>query len=274
MFPWVNGFKWDAGHVIFLGAFYTVVMIVLATVVRALVRSRHHVRVEKVEAFRWKQDFHDLPARDRRCRHELNGEVDSRLCENGFDCRSCAKHPEFVQAAAARADLPKGELFGFPMPLDRLYHRGHTWVRKEKDGTLSVGLDELGARLIGKPERLDLPELGQHLNANATAWSAARNGATVRVLAPIEGTVLATGGPDQGWYLKLRPDGPQPDTRHLLRDGEAVRWMSRELDRLQLLATHGACPALADGGALVEDLGAALPKNEWAAVCGEMLLEP
>jgi hypothetical protein len=74
--------------------------------------------------------------------------------------------------------------------------------------------------------------------------------------------------------LKLRPDTPQPDTRHLLRDGEAVRWMAGELDRLQLLATHGACPALADGGALVEDLGEALPKGEWGAVCGEMLLEP
>jgi glycine cleavage system H lipoate-binding protein len=274
MFPGVNGFKWDAGHVIFLGAFYAVVFVVLATVVRALVRSRRHFRFERADTIRWRQDFRDLPARDRRCRHELNGEVDSRVCENGFDCRGCAKHPEFERAAAAQAALPRGDLFGFPMPLDRLYHRGHTWVRKEKDGTLAVGLDELGARLIGKPERLALPQVGRRVHTNGTGWRVTRNGSTVRVLAPIDGTVVATGGPEQGWYLKLRPDTPAPDTRHLLRDGEAVRWMSGELDRLQLLAMHGACPALADGGAPVADIGDVLPKNEWGAVCGEMLLEP
>ncbi len=267
-------FGWDLGGVIFLGAFFTVVGLVLTAVLRALLRARRDLRLQKAGAIRWKADFHDLPERDRRCRHELNGEVDSRVCENGFDCRSCAKHPDFVRAAAAQAALPPGDLLGFPMPVDRLYHRGHAWVRKENDGTLAVGLDELGARLIGKPERLELPEIGQRLHTNGAGWRVGRNGSTVRVLAPIEGTVLSTGGPDQGWYLKLRPDTPQPDTRHLLRDGEAVRWMSCELDRLQLLATHGACPALADGGAPVADLGDALPKGEWGAVCGEMLLEP
>jgi len=274
MFPGVSGFKWDAGHVVFLGAFYTVVMVVLATFLSALVRTRRDLRFAKAVAIRWKEDFHDLPPRDRRCRHELNGEVESRVCENGFDCRSCAWHPEFERAAAAQAAPLRGDLFGFPMPLDRLYHRGHTWVRKEKDGTLAVGLDELGARLIGKPDQLALPEVGRRLHANGTGWRIKRSGSTLRVLAPIEGTVVATGGPEQGWYLKVRPDTPEPNMRHLLRDGEAVRWMSRELDRLQLLSAGGACPALADGGALVEDLGAVLPKHEWGGICGAMLLEP
>jgi glycine cleavage system H lipoate-binding protein len=273
MFPGVSGFKWDAGHVIFLGAFYAVVMVILATLIRALSRTRRDFRLAKAAAIQWREDFHDLAPRDRRCRHELNGEVDSRLCENGFDCRSCATHPVFEKAAKAQTAFPRGNPFAFPFPLDRQYHRGHTWVRPEADGTLEVGLDELGARLIGAPERIDLPQVGRRVYANGTGWSVRRNGASVRVLAPMDGTVVATGGPEQGWYLKLRPDMPEPNTRHLLRDGEAVRWMSRELDRLQLL-TAGPCPALADGGAPVADIGAVLPKNEWGAVCGAVLLEP
>jgi glycine cleavage system H lipoate-binding protein len=274
MYPGVNGFGWNAGSLIFLGAFYTTVILVLATVVRALLRARRDLRQHRTGAIRWREDFRDLPPRDRRCRHELNGEVDSRVCDNGFDCRSCAKHAEFEKAAVARTESPWGDPFGFPFPLDRLYHRGHTWVREEKSGKVTVGPDELAARLIGTPERLILPEVGQRVHANGTGWSVRRNGSTVRVLAPIDGTVVATGGPDQGWYLRLRPDAPAPDTRHLLRDGEAIRWMSRELDRLQLVASRGACPALADGGAPVEDIGAVLLKSEWAGLCGEMLLDP
>jgi glycine cleavage system H protein len=274
MFPGVNGFEWDAGHIIFLGVFYLVVMLVLATVIRSLLRARRAFRLQKAEAIRWKEDFHDLPLRDRRCRHELNGTVKSRICENGFDCRTCPQHSEFEKAEAARpAPLPPGDLLGFPLPLDRQYHRGHTWVRTEEDGTLTVGLDELAGRLIGKPERLALPAPGSRVHTNGMGWSVGRNGSSVRVLAPVDGTVTATGGTDQGWYLKLRPDTAYPDMRHLLRGGEAVRWMAREMERLQLLATNGA-GAVADGGVPVEDIGAALPKNERDAICGEMLLQP
>jgi len=35
MFPGINGFHWTVGHVIFLGAFFTVLIIIGTTLVRA-----------------------------------------------------------------------------------------------------------------------------------------------------------------------------------------------------------------------------------------------
>ena len=75
MLPWNYGFEWNPGHVIFLGAFYTVVVIVATTVVLALLRARRDLGTHHEEAIRWHSDFHDLPAADRDCRHVLDGRV-------------------------------------------------------------------------------------------------------------------------------------------------------------------------------------------------------
>ena len=74
MLPWNYGFHWTAGTMIFMGAFYTVVVIVASTLFSAALRSRRALRGRQTERIRWAEDFHDLPARDRQCRHVLTGE--------------------------------------------------------------------------------------------------------------------------------------------------------------------------------------------------------
>jgi hypothetical protein len=92
----------------------------------------------------------------------------------------------------------------------------------------------------------------------------------------VDGEVVATGGPDQGWYLKVRPVAADERTfRHLLRGGEVKAWLLREMERLQLaLSAEGAAPTLADGGVPVADIAACYPEADWDAVCGQMFLRP
>jgi glycine cleavage system H protein len=274
MFPWNYGFHWSTGTIIFLGAFYTVLIVIATTVANALWRSWRDMRLQKAEAIRWSSDFHDLPRRDRACRHELSGEVKDRKCPNAFDCRICDAHPRFLAAQHA-ADLTQlePEIYGMPFPTDRLYHRGHTWVKPENDGTVTIGLDELGKRIVGKPDKVDLPPAGMRIHANGTAWRVERRGADVRLLSPVDGEVVATGGPDQDWYLKVKPAGGDVDVRHLLGPAEIKPWIMRELERLQLALGAGGA-TLADGGVPVEDIAAACPGADWDAVCGRMFLEP
>jgi hypothetical protein len=100
-----------------------------------------------------------------------------------------------------------------------------------------------------------------------------RGGAEVRVLAPVDGKVLETGGPAQGWYLRVRPE--TLDVRHLLRGAEVRPWVMREMDRLQLaLARQSGALAMADGGVPMENIPAACPEVDWASLSGEMFLEP
>ncbi len=272
MFPWNYGFHWGPGTLIFLGAFYTVLVVVAATVVSALLRTRRALRHEP-EQIRWRADFHDLPVHDRVCRHVFTGEFQSRACPNAFDCRVCETHKKLVdKRPPTPVAEPEEEICGMSFPLDRFYHRGHTWAHLEADGSMTVGLDDLGQRLLGTPDSLELPRPGARVRANGQAFRVRKRSADVRVLAPVDGEVLETGGPGRGWYLRLKPD--TLDVRHLLRGREVQPWVMREIERLQLsLVRQNATPTLADGGVPVDDMPASCPDANWDDVCGDMFLQ-
>ena len=203
MLPWNYGFHWNTGHIVFLGAFYVVLTIVAVTILAAARRSRKAIMEQRVEQIGWHSDFHDLPPGDRLCRHMLTGEIRQRECPHAFDCRVCETHGKLLERRPLRAaDQGEEDLFGMRFPLDRYYHRGHTWAHPEADGTVTVGLDELGARLLGSPDAVDLPQIGSRVEANGTAFRVHKRGADVRVLAPVDGEVVETGGADRGWYLR------------------------------------------------------------------------
>jgi hypothetical protein len=277
MFPWNYGFHFGAASYIFLGAFYTVLVVVATTILNALWRAHRDLSRGRVEDIRWHSDFHDLSPADRTCRHVLTGELHSRECPHAFDCRQCETHARLIAlhppVPAAEAEA---EVFGMSFPLDRMYHRGHTWARPEADGTVTVGLDDLGSRLLGTPDAVDLPAPGSRVQTSGTAFRIHRREADVRVLSPVDGEVVETGGADRGFFLRVKPLAGPIDMRHLLRGAEVKPWLMRELERLQLALTiEGASvPSLADGGVPVADIAAAYPKTDWDAVCGEMFLEP
>jgi hypothetical protein len=285
MFPWNYGFHFGAASYIFLGAFYTVLLVVATTILNAFWRARRDLGKGSVEDIRWHSDFQDLSAADRTCRHVLTGEFQSRECPHAFDCRQCethakltALHPplQVAQAAAEAAVEAEDELFGMSFPRNRMYHRGHTWARPEADGTVTVGLDDLASRLLGTPDAVLLPQPGSRVRANGTAFRIHKREADVRILSPVDGEVVETGGVDHSFFLRVKPLAGPIDMRHLLRGVEVKPWLMRELERLQLALTmEGASmPSLADGGVPVADIAAAYPKTDWDAVCGEMFLEP
>jgi len=273
MFPGIDGFHWTAGHVVFLSLFFAVVMTIAATVVSAAQRTAHAFRKKRAIEFCWKSDFAELPEAERRCRHELAGRVMSRTCDNAFDCRHCEKFSQFA-VLPARGTVHS---LGLDYPEDRFYHRGHTWVKPEEGGILTVGLDALAEHVIGCADSVKMPEIGSDLEINETAWRMKKNGNEIRVRAPIEGKVVGIGGPEEGWFLKISPRLSASDPvalRHLLRGPEVYGWISRELERLQMqLRAPDTPPSLADGGVLVPGLMDAVPEANWDNVLAETFLE-
>ncbi len=273
MFPGIDGFHWTVAHVLFLSLFFAVALTILATVVSAIWRTAHDFKAHSAIDLCWKSDFKEMPPSDRRCRHELAGRVISRTCDNAFDCRQCTKYSQFAVLPATG----NVSALGLDYSSHPYYHRGHTWVQPAEDGTVTVGLDELAVHLIGDPDSVQLPEIGYELDVNQTAWRMKKNGKEIPVRSPIEGQVVAVGGPSEGWFLKIRPrlETKNPMTfRHLLRGPEVHGWVSRELERLQLqLRAPNTPPALADGGALVPDLMNAVPEADWDGVLADTFLE-
>lgn len=273
MFPFVYGFEWSAGYLIFLGVFFTVAVVVGVTLAMALWRTGRDFRKGRADDVRWKAVFHDLPAEERVCRHAMTGELPGRACEEGFTCGRCEMHGKVAARFEHEPVAAEAAILGMPVPLDRYYHRGHTWVRPLEDGTVAVGLDEMGRRLIGPPDVLELPARGTALRENGPAFRMRKKGSEVQILSPLDATVVEAAEPGEDWLLKLKPERPG-DFAHLLRGDEVRAWYGRELERLELaLAGPGQAPALADGGVLMEDLSEACPRAKWDAVCGELFLD-
>jgi len=161
MFPWSPEFVWDAGHVIFFGAFYSVLAAIAGGLGLAAWRAFRDARDGRLAAVAWHAEFEELPRAARACRHQLTGEAPDRVCEKGFDCRGCGEHAA-LEKLRPRPAAVAGR-FGFDLSLDRFYHRGHTWARPEVDGTVSVGLDDVARRLVGTPDAVVLPPPGTRL---------------------------------------------------------------------------------------------------------------
>jgi glycine cleavage system H lipoate-binding protein len=276
MFPWVYGFHWTVYQVVFLGAFFAAAGVIAVTVSKAVVRMRKDFQSDRDDGILWHADFNDLPEAAKLCRHTFTGEAKKRICGNQFDCGSCDYHPTVVRSEGEIGSMPmydKG-ILGAQLPQDRLYHRGHTWVRREEDGTYTIGLDDFIHRLIGNPDRIDLPAPGAHLHANGTGWIMKKKRSRLRVLAPIDCVVIAQGSIEKGWLLKVRTDEAPLRLGHLLRGEEIAPWIMHEAERLEKMfeMAHVGC-TLADGGELMPDIDKLYPKVDWESVWGNMLLE-
>ncbi|HQT92517.1 MAG TPA: hypothetical protein PL001_10885, partial [Candidatus Kryptobacter bacterium] len=197
MLPWVYGFTWQTGNVMFLTAFYAVAAIIFTTFGVAGARAIRDLKSNHIDEIKWHVDFNELPDFAKSCRHVFTGELNYCVCPNEFDCRTCEMHamvakvPRLTNSSVSsepdregllRSDehgRPHNErysldsdapVYGLDMPADRLYHRGHTWVRKESDGTLAIGLDDFGERLVGRAAQPELPEIGTVVAVNGTGW--------------------------------------------------------------------------------------------------------
>ena len=276
MFPWIYGFHWTPMHIAFLTIFGCVVVVVASTVIIALRRTSKTLTGKSLEKLQWMSEFEDLPLFARACRHQMTGETPSRTCHKEFDCRRCATHSQFLTQMSPELapETTDQSVYGLAMPLDRYYHRGHTWVRPADDGSFTLGLDDLALRMIGKPGQVDLPAVGAEISAQGTGWVMKKGNATLRVLAPMDGVVVEHGSDEEDWYLRIRPKDDTANLTHLLRGTEVRPWILREIERLELaLSPAGLGFSLADGGELVDEMSQHAPEVDWDGVWGSILLQ-
>jgi glycine cleavage system H lipoate-binding protein len=185
--------------------------------------------------------------------------------------------------------LRPGIVAGFELPENLSYHPGHSWALDESPNLMRVGLDDFAARLIGKVERIALPQRGRWVRQGQKLMTVYRDGVQAEVVSPMEGMVtaineavmkdpaLALRDPyGEGWLVTLQAPDPKINFRNLLSGAVARKWMEEAAQRLQarMNLEHGA-PSFAlaqDGGLAVRDLTAELPDADWAELAREYFL--
>ncbi len=103
------------------------------------------------------------------------------------------------------------------IPAELKYTDSHEWVRREADGTVTVGITEFAQDALGDIVYVELPKVGQTLSAGQNCAVVESVKAASDIYAPLAGTVtaineLVTGTPEainqdaySAWMFKLAP---------------------------------------------------------------------
>lgn len=105
------------------------------------------------------------------------------------------------------------------IPGDLKFMKSHEWARKEGDGTVTVGISDHAQGLLGDLVYVELPSVGDHVDAGGGCAVVESVKAASDVYSPMSGTVVRvnqaladkpeTVNEDaygEGWIFVLRPD--------------------------------------------------------------------
>ena len=202
------------------------------------------------------------------------------------------KAPVFAEQLQARqpstAPRPLPNLVnGFQVPDHLRYHPGHTWALSESPNLVRVGMDDFAAKLVGKVEAVGLPQRGQWIRQGQKILSFKKNGVTVEMVSPIEGSVsdvneAVLANPEasrrdpygDGWLLTVQSPDAKTNFRNLMGGALAHTWMEEAVARLlkRLPASTGALVLAQDGGIATDELAAGVPAQEYKTITQEFFL--
>ncbi len=77
------------------------------------------------------------------------------------------------------------------LPGDLLYTNDHEWLRRESDGSVTVGITDHAATALGDLVYVELPEVGQDVDAGGEMAVVESVKAASDVYAPVAGSVVA-----------------------------------------------------------------------------------
>ena len=104
------------------------------------------------------------------------------------------------------------------VPADLKFLSSHEWARVESDGTITIGISDHAQDLMGNIVFVELPEIGQSVDAESDAAIVESVKAASDVYSPLSGEVIEVNSllEDQpeiinsspyedGWFYKLNP---------------------------------------------------------------------
>ena len=223
----------------------------------------------------------------RPCRHALTGRIDApKICTLNYECYHCAFDQMLDEADLVRdTAAPRYKLAsGYRLADGYYYHLGHSWVRFEHGGRVGVGVDDFLVKLLGAPQSLRLPSLGETVEQNQIGWIFGRENHKAGVLAPVTGTVLAVNHkalehPEithedpyhEGWLFMLEPDMPKRNLKGLFFGEDSFKWMEMEAQQLLKLIGPEYENLAATGGKLAGDVFGRFPQIGWRVLTKEFL---
>ncbi len=230
-----------------------------------------------------------LPGDQRACRYMLQGMVSHKICARNYECGTCPYdqmmqdmldyHLVKERPRVKVSDLKKKtKVEGYSLPIDLNYHKGHTWMRREGEDLLKVGLDDFAQQLVGEIKEVKLPQVGEKVDSGEPGFKVRTRFGIAKLRAPISGEVvqvntrlakeptLANSDPyGSGWVLAIKPSEPDAELSQLLEGEEARNWLREEVKKIEEIRKFESAPtpSLPDGGASLGEEDEETRKQRW-----------
>lgn len=127
------------------------------------------------------------------------------------------------------------------LPGDLLYTNDHEWLRREDDGSVTIGVTDHAAKALGDLVYVELPEVGQDVDEGGDMAVVESVKAASDVYAPIGGSILAVNEeladePErinadpygEGWIIRMQPSDGVDESA--LMSPDAYQQFCDELD--------------------------------------------
>lgn len=104
------------------------------------------------------------------------------------------------------------------LPGNLKYTTSHEWIKKETDGTITIGITQHAQELLGDMVFVETPAVGRQLKAKEECVVVESVKAAADIYAPVTGVVVAVNSelgnapekinedPYSAWMFKMKPD--------------------------------------------------------------------
>ena len=173
---------------------------------------------------------------------------------------------------------------GVRLPKGLFFDKTHTWAFMEKDGNVTIGIDDFLQHVTGPITRVEMKNPGDKIKKGELLLSVIQSGKQLHVYSPVSGTikkqneVLKTDAGAmnlapyaEGWVYQVEPSGWLKETQLMDMAGKYRLWIDNEFTRLKDFLASTLKPGsleyshavMQDGGVLKEGVLAEFGPEVW-----------
>ncbi|MCG8634389.1 MAG: glycine cleavage system protein H [Desulfobacterales bacterium] len=238
----------------------------------------------------WQDRLNRLPRAKRPCIHHMKGRIDFKVCPKAYHCIDCEFDQFFQDQFKVYTRVEQvgfNDVRGFALPAGYYLASGHTWIKIEGSGMVSIGIDDFASRLFGQFDSLSAPLMGKELTRGAPAFTLGRDKNRITFMSPVSGVITGINPHAQknpggivkapyteGWLLTLFCPNLKQDLKNLMFMDTATQFIDASARDLHDFLEEKTGLRAADGGELVPDIYGNVPDVSWEDLVNTFILPP
>ena len=164
------------------------------------------------------------------------------------------------------------------------YHQGHSWALPVGDNRVRVGIDDFAQKLLGTPQAIVLPRIGDKLTQGDKGWRLKVDSKEIDILSPISGKVVRVNNNvlarpaslnqnpyEDGWLLEIEAPKLTANLKNLVSGKLAKDWMRETVAALQEKMHGELGMVMQDGGGISSGFAKSISPDHWDEIAAEFL---